>query len=69
MASKRHDPNYMQIGGYIPKELALKFKSVCVVQEVSISEVLEQVIRKELAVNKGTQVQEALTLTNAEPSR
>ena len=52
VASKRHDPDYAQISGYIPKELALKFKSVCVAQDISISEVLERIIQDWLAAQQ-----------------
>lgn len=45
-ASKRHDPDYSQVSGYIPKDVALTFKSICVAKEVSISEALEQMIRE-----------------------
>ena len=43
-ASKRKDPDYQQISGYIPKPLALKFKGFCTMQELEISEVLATLI-------------------------
>jgi hypothetical protein len=43
-ASKRKDPDYQQISGYIPKHLALKFKGFCTMQELEISEVLADLI-------------------------
>lgn len=43
-ASKRKDPEYQQVSGYIPKHLALKFKGFCTMQELEISEVLADLI-------------------------
>lgn len=43
-ASKRKDPDYQQVSGYIPKPLALKFKGFCTMQELEISEVLAELI-------------------------
>ncbi len=43
-ASKRKDPDYQQVSGYIPKPLALKFKGFCTMQELEISEVLSGLI-------------------------
>lgn len=43
-ASKRKDPEYQQVSGYIPKRLALKFKGFCTMEELEISEVLEKLI-------------------------
>ncbi len=43
-ASKRKDPDYQQVSGYIPKPLALKFKGFCTMQELEISEVLADLI-------------------------
>ncbi len=42
---KRDDPNYLQVSGFIPKELALKFKATCMLQETTQSEALEEAIR------------------------
>ena len=43
-ASKRKDPEYQQVSGYIPKPLALKFKGFCTMEELEISEVLAALI-------------------------
>ncbi len=43
-ASKRKDPDYQQVSGYIPKPLALKFKGFCTMQELEISEVMTVLI-------------------------
>ena len=53
--SKRHDPEYSQVSGYIPKDLALTFKSICVAKEVSISDALEGMIREWVEQNSPTQ--------------
>ncbi|MGI0488809.1 hypothetical protein ACN4EK_25645 [Pantanalinema rosaneae CENA516] len=45
MAGKRKDPGYMQVSGYVPKELALRFKASCLIEEVEISEALEEMMR------------------------
>ncbi|MEM9091635.1 MAG: hypothetical protein AAGC93_23215 [Cyanobacteria bacterium P01_F01_bin.53] len=42
--SRRRDPNYMQACGDLPKPLALKLKSVCVMRELSQSEALEAAV-------------------------
>lgn len=46
LVGKRQDPNYQQVSGYVPKPLALKFKSTCVALEIDISEALEQMIQE-----------------------
>lgn len=43
-ASKRRDPEYQQVSGYVPKQLALKFKGFCTMDEREISEVLTELI-------------------------
>ncbi|RMF70127.1 MAG: hypothetical protein D6742_01035 [Cyanobacteria bacterium J069] len=42
---KRDDPGYSQVSGYIPKDLALKFKIACTSSEVTQSDALEQAVR------------------------
>lgn len=42
--SKRFDPAYAQICGYIPKDLAKRFKMGCAAREINQSEALEQII-------------------------
>ena len=46
LATKRHDPDYLQLSGYIPKGLGLRFKSVCTLKEISISEALEDAVTR-----------------------
>ena len=43
-ASKRKDPEYQQVSGYVPKTLALKFKGFCTMEELEISEVMTELI-------------------------
>jgi hypothetical protein len=42
---KRDDPNYLQVGGYVPRELGLQFKANCTLREMSQSEALEEAIQ------------------------
>lgn len=49
--AKRFDPTYSQICGYIPKELARKFKVTCATREINQSEALEQMITTWLEVS------------------
>ena len=41
-AAKRRDPNYIQISGDVKKEIALKFKAACTLNQMSVGEGLEQ---------------------------
>ncbi len=41
-AAKRRDPNYIQISGDVKKEIALKFKAACTLNQISVGEGLEQ---------------------------
>jgi hypothetical protein len=43
---KRLDPKYLQISGYIPKEIGLMFKAECALKEIAISTALETMIRE-----------------------
>lgn len=49
VASKRDDPNYQQISGHIPKEMATEFKIACTRKGVSHSDGLSQAIALWLA--------------------
>lgn len=49
VASKRDDPNYQQISGHIPKEMATEFKIACTRKGVSHSDGLRQAIALWLA--------------------
>lgn len=42
---KRGDPNYKQVSGQIPRDIAARFKARCAEREVSVSEALESLIR------------------------
>jgi hypothetical protein len=41
---KRGDPNYKLISAYIPKEIALKFKTICAATEMDQSQAMEEMI-------------------------
>jgi hypothetical protein len=43
-ASRRADPNYVQVSGHIPKDLALDFKVAFTRAELNQSEALEKAI-------------------------
>jgi hypothetical protein len=43
---KRLDPKYVQISGYVPKEIGLMFKAECALKETAISTALETMIRE-----------------------
>lgn len=49
VASKRDDPNYQQISGHIPREMATDFKIACTKKGVSHSDGLSQAISLWLA--------------------
>lgn len=42
---KREDPKYAQVSGFVPKDLALKFKVTCTMQETTHSESIEAALR------------------------
>lgn len=44
VVSKRDDPNYSQVSGYVAKALALRFKVACTAKELPRSEALEEAI-------------------------
>jgi hypothetical protein len=49
VASKRDDPNFQQLSGHVPKEMATEFKVACTRKGVSHSDGLEQAIALWLA--------------------
>ena len=59
VVSKRDDPNYSQISGHIPTQMAMEFKIACTKRRVSHSEGLEQAI--ELWLNQGDKQEETLS--------
>ncbi len=46
MVTKRDDPNYSQVSGYIPKDLALRFKIACTSKEIAQSQAMEEAIQR-----------------------
>ncbi len=42
--SRRSDPNYAQVSGYISKALAMRFKVTCTATEVSQTDALEEAV-------------------------
>jgi len=44
VAARRNDPSYMQIAGDVKKEMGLKFKAACMLQQLTLGEGLEQAI-------------------------
>jgi hypothetical protein len=53
-ANKREDKNYRQLCGYIPKDLALKFKLAHTAVEIDQSEAIEAAIRLWVAQTQQT---------------
>jgi hypothetical protein len=41
LSSRRSDPNFAQVSGYLPKDLVIRFKVVCTKQELSQTDALE----------------------------
>lgn len=52
-ASRRADPGYAQVSGYVQKEIALQFKAQCTMLETSQSEAIEEALKLWLEKNKG----------------
>jgi hypothetical protein len=48
-ASRRANPNFAQVSGYVKKEIALKFKATCTMAEISQSEAMEEALLMWLA--------------------
>ena len=46
MAGKRKNPDYHQLCVYVPKHLAVKFKTICTSKELEQSEVITSFITK-----------------------
>lgn len=44
VAAKRSDPGYIQIAGDVKKEVGLRFKAACTLNEMSLGEGLEKAI-------------------------
>ena len=46
VVTKRDDPNYSQVSGYVPKGLARRFRIACTSKEISQSEALEEALEQ-----------------------
>jgi hypothetical protein len=44
MATKRNDPDYEQVSGYVHKEIALKFRIFCMTERLTQSDALEKAL-------------------------
>ncbi len=49
VVTKRDDPNFTQVSGYIEKDKALEFKVACTRRQISQSEALEEAVAQWLA--------------------
>ena len=45
MTTKRNDPDYEQVSGYVHKDLALKFRIICITERITQSELLEEALK------------------------
>ena len=43
--TRRNDPDYLQISGYVPKEIGKQFKMKCLDMEITQTEALEQALQ------------------------
>jgi hypothetical protein len=43
---KRSDPSYTQIFAFVPKSMAVKFRTLCAAKEIQQSEVIEEILSK-----------------------
>ncbi len=55
---KRRSPDYTQIFGYVPKELAVKFKTFCTAKQLEQSEVIEQLLQQWVSEQENEKTQE-----------
>lgn len=46
VVTKRDDPNYSQVSGYVPKDVARRFRIACTSKEISQSEALEEALEQ-----------------------
>jgi hypothetical protein len=54
VATKRDDPNYAQVSGYVQKDKALKFKINCTALQITQSEALDEAISLWLEKNNSS---------------
>lgn len=45
MATKRNDPDYEQVSGYVHKDVALQFRILCATERITQSDLLEEALR------------------------
>ena len=70
MATRRKDPDYEQVSGYVHKDLALKFRIICTTERLTQSELLEEALKVliELKNNKETDRTDNLPTETAPPA-
>ncbi|MEM6426155.1 MAG: hypothetical protein AAF728_13505 [Cyanobacteria bacterium P01_D01_bin.128] len=44
MTNRRSDPNFVQVSGYLPKDLVLRFKQRLLLSDKSVQEGLEEAV-------------------------
>ena len=52
LTTKRDDPNYAQVSGHIPAEVAREFGVLCAIKQITKSEAMEEAIKLLLEQNK-----------------
>jgi hypothetical protein len=70
MATKRNDPSYEQVSGYIHKDLALKFRIICTTERLTQSDALEEALKfwTEFRKNEGNNSALSEVSASAEPA-
>lgn len=53
LVSKKDDPNYQQVSGHVPKDLAIRFKQHLAAKDKKLNEGLEEAITAYLAQEAG----------------
>lgn len=54
LVSRRNNPNYAQVTGYINKDLAMRFKIACTASEISQTDAIEEAVALWLEKNDKT---------------
>jgi hypothetical protein len=69
MATKRNDPDYEQVSGYVHKDIALKFRIFCMTERLTQSDALEQALRFWIESKNSTEANQPIALPDrpAEP--
>ena len=52
LTTKRDDPNYAQVSGHVPVEVAREFGVLCAIKRITKSEALEEAMKLLLEQNK-----------------